>query len=89
MIYLNLNANILLNTSIVLIIGDIFFIFVLRYDLSTICPKIRLFGSFIFLSRAHGGDRGSGRLHCDAGSDSKERTETEKQKSSHENARKS
>ena len=35
MIYLNLNANILLNTSIVLIIGDIFFIFVLRYDLST------------------------------------------------------
>ena len=36
MIYLNLNANILLNTSIVLIIGDIFFIFVLRYDLSTI-----------------------------------------------------
>lgn len=39
MIYLNLNANILLNTSIVLIIGDIFFIFVLRYDLSTTSSK--------------------------------------------------
>ena len=39
MIYLNLNANILLNTSIVLIIGDIFFIFVLRYDMSTTSSK--------------------------------------------------
>ena len=49
MIYLNLNANILLNTSIVLIIGDIFFIFVLRYDLSTIFrkgPYLRIFFSF-------------------------------------------
>ena len=40
-----------------------------------------------FLSRADGGDKGSGCLYCDAGSDSKEKTETEKQKSSHENAR--
>ena len=52
-------------------------------------PKDPIVRVFFLSSRADGGDKGSGCLYCDAGSDSKERTETEKQKSSHENARKS